>query len=868
MRNKIQLYIGSERADLDNGSFLLLNYTMEELSNPTVVKNMFSCQITLKGTPQNNKIFGGIYRSDRQTQYGGGTVGPDFDPTRKTPFTIYNETHEILESGYLKLDKVTMTKKRIEYAVTLYGSLGSFLYGLAYKTNGEKLTVADLAFPTMLDFTIDKSAVADAWKRLDGDTSVDAKWDIINFIPSYNGLPSGEFSADKAVVHAATCGLPTEADEYSTKDGFALVSLTEKVTGNEAKDYRSYLQKPVIKVSALIDAICDPANNGGYTVNKDAEFFADTNPYWKDSWITLPKMQDLNIDVADTYGQDNFNGGTHTIPGGGVITKLYNIWVDFALVGWGGNTDYKLDCEDDWAAGMQGNDNPGYYLNYLDWEVIAYDANDNIIKQYNYRVSTRQAPANEIQMDDTFDYIAGGYTFMKNGQVWKPTITIQEYGVAKVSINMTYKSISWGNLRAAADPQLMWPTSSYNYNDGVFFSCDAELQGSYIKYNIINSSTVRTGATIPSSALLSGGNTPADYLLSYCKMFGLQLVSHKDSKTVDIVLRKNFYNQTTANLSGRIDRGKQIVKTPFAFDARWYLWGNDAKGDYAEYYAAKYGRPYGQYRVNTGYEFDATEKRLTDGIVFGNACPVVETSKYFCDLTLNALPVPSLFIGGGKYTLYKGDDTKDFDLPSTMGATKIWDDITNPMHDEFAKMQFHGKDNATIDERDTLVFFNGMATPSSAHLSLTDDTRAMMQLNGNSPCWLPGYCDYDATCKLTKIPQFTRYVWSGAGVSKSFDFGDPLESQIPGISFGASSNIFNGYWKKYITDRYDDDSVVLLCNVDLRGMQVNEDLFRRFYAFDGCLWALNRIINHSLATSGTTQCEFVKVQDINNYTTL
>ena len=215
------------------------------------------------------------------------------------------------------------------------------------------------------------------------------------------------------------------------------------------------------------------------------------------------------------------------------------------------------------------------------------------------------------------------------------------------------------------------------------------------------------------------------------------------------------------------------------------------------------------------------------------------------------------------------DENGEIDMEASRRVeTKIWDDITNPMHDEFAKMQFHGKDNATIDERDTLVFFNGMATPSSAHLSLTDDTRAMMQLNGNSPCWLPGYCDYDATCKLTKIPQFTRYVWSGAGVSKSFDFGDPLESQIPGISFGASSNIFDGYWKKYISDRYDDDSVVLLCNVDLRGMQVNEDLFRRFYAFDGCLLALNRIINHSLTTSGTTQCEFVKVQDINNYTTL
>ena len=119
MRNKIQLYIGGERADLDNGSFLLLNYTQEELSNPTIVRNSFSKQITLKGTPQNNKIFGDIYRNDRITQYGGGYTGVDFDPTRKTPFRIFNEAMELLEEGYLKLDKVTVKILSVMFQVIL-----------------------------------------------------------------------------------------------------------------------------------------------------------------------------------------------------------------------------------------------------------------------------------------------------------------------------------------------------------------------------------------------------------------------------------------------------------------------------------------------------------------------------------------------------------------------------------------------------------------------------------------------------------------------------------------------------------------------------------------------------------------------------
>ena len=123
MTNKVQLYIEGLQADLDNNSFLLLNYTMEDLSNPTIVKNSFSRQITLKGTPRNDEIFGHIYRNDRDTLYGSPYTGPQFDPTRKTSFVIYNEMMEVLESGYLKLDEITINRKSRNYKVTLYGGL-------------------------------------------------------------------------------------------------------------------------------------------------------------------------------------------------------------------------------------------------------------------------------------------------------------------------------------------------------------------------------------------------------------------------------------------------------------------------------------------------------------------------------------------------------------------------------------------------------------------------------------------------------------------------------------------------------------------------------------------------------------------------
>ena len=77
---------------------------------------------------------------------------------------------EILESGYLKLDEITITRKRREYKVTLFGGLGSFLYGLSYKGNGEKMSLADLyfdesTFDGSFDFRINQQSVADAWER-------------------------------------------------------------------------------------------------------------------------------------------------------------------------------------------------------------------------------------------------------------------------------------------------------------------------------------------------------------------------------------------------------------------------------------------------------------------------------------------------------------------------------------------------------------------------------------------------------------------------------------------------------------------------------------------------------------------------------
>ena len=124
MRRRIELYIDGRRADIDDASFVVFNWRREDTDNPAVIRNSWSNSVTLPGTPDNDVIFSHAFRCDRRYNFT-----PDsFDPSARTPFAIYQETGEILVSGYCKLDSVARSGATHSYKVTLFGGLGSLLY--------------------------------------------------------------------------------------------------------------------------------------------------------------------------------------------------------------------------------------------------------------------------------------------------------------------------------------------------------------------------------------------------------------------------------------------------------------------------------------------------------------------------------------------------------------------------------------------------------------------------------------------------------------------------------------------------------------------------------------------------------------------
>lgn len=124
-----------------------------------------------------------------------------------------------------------------------------------------------------------------------GGGSGNAKWDTINFAPTYNGYPD-DFDCDKVLINVTGTSFDKEIVEdsgttaetrYVPRYGYAMGELGEDMTGLEIRDLRSWQQTPVLKVSKLFDAICDTNKNGGWTVTLDTDFFNSGNPYYNDA---------------------------------------------------------------------------------------------------------------------------------------------------------------------------------------------------------------------------------------------------------------------------------------------------------------------------------------------------------------------------------------------------------------------------------------------------------------------------------------------------------------------------------------------------------------------------------------------------------
>ena len=916
MKRNISLYIGDERVDLDDQSFILYNWTMEDLTNPTAVKNSYSQSLTIKGTAQNNRIFGECFRVDRMITPGSDVyTGVGFDPTRKTPFSICAETEEVLQQGYVKLDSVLVSGSAVSYNVTLYGGLGSFFYSLSYDEEGNKRTLADLDYlgtddpDTELDFDITAANVRRAWNALYAGTA--GKWQVVNFAPCYNGIPEGNFSADKAIAIPQELQLPAEQKDgnktYSTKGQYTLVNLAQEHDEWAMKDLRSYLQRPVFSMESFIKAICKPENNGGYTVDVSSLVKADGTPMYRDLWMTLPMLTELNLAqteldvslVSSTVSGDDGILGKWTVrtaenlPSNTKMSATFTFIPVFSMSTALSDTPYLLlSCE-----------MPQYIrITAIFLQVVAYSGNipiggskvacisdfSRIDNEYTPQQMAKFSNYSPVWDDNSYEDTVRTGSFVKQESIY-----YQEFALdSEISLSIESTGpvteyrllITCQNYLVCFTKKSEPQTGNNLENLPYLYTVNSEYYQAILGNSSIGSrppaitaeipdGDIRSGALITKRILLSMEHTPAEYLLSYCKLYGLHFLYDNTDRTISIVTRNDLYREYIGKgyiyLQDRIDLSHDMEIVPFVFQSKWYDFSLESDGgEFWDNYQTQYGIDYGMQRVDTGYDFEADNINLMDDNVFRNAATVLERSAYFNYIQVDRLHVPSVFVDkGNTYTLWDSDgDGKDFDITSPPdSATVTYMNQTYEGYDfqQTAKLQFHDNDGRPLDGSGVLVKRCGTFNLEGWY-NLSDDMQAMFTLNDGKPCWV---LTSGALPINLYAPLMRRIDYDSDGrIEHTLDFGRVRELSVPGIGYGNSdSTIYELYWKEYLTDRYDRDTKIMRCRVDLSGLDVGQKLLSRFYWYENALWVLNKITNYSFTTYDTAECEFVQVQDETAY---
>lgn len=920
----LHLYIGNREVEFHSNPEILYTYQTDELNNPTIVKNSFSKTITIYGSSANNQLFGHFWNVERLQVNGGDGSGVYFNASKKMPFALYIG-NEIYEQGYVKLDEVRRVDGNYEYDITLFGGLGDFFYNLSINDDGNEMKLSDLAFAEDIDFTININTVKEAWSALENGTK--GKWQTINFMPAYNGLPD-DFDSDKIIINTKGTNLAkTKAEggkNYKTKSDYVLGTLPDEMTEWETRDLRSYLQRPCIRMKEVVKACCDPVNNGGYEVVLDSDFFNENNPYWEKTWLTLPMIQALEYDsgeqtlegakliasetTGDTEGymyQDlSFDMGEYPNSVPSSISVKATIDVNLSGV----NTSYAWF----WNRNGDGYHSGWWCVGSLFCQLLAFNGDTVVGASQVYNLTTPIRHNGKLYYGDNSDYNGGHKytpymgksiynvlgTFKSDGFTRENTSSPAEFTFVINGLTTNVTSVKMCYYWGASKDKMKKADRAFclfdrTYSNGwvsqeltSYSATEPNKIAMAIKKSnlkaVLGGTIGRTGTEVTKSLILNTEASPADYLLSYCKMFGLYFTKDVYENKIYIETRKSFYNRDEViNLEELVDYSKGVNISPIAFDTKWVQFSQEKdETQFSSNYLTTKGIDYGCKVLNTGYEFNSEKKELLEDNVIKSGIEGLERSKYFVAYN-NDDKVRPWFGYGLKYNLYNGEDTIEVNGTNAAGSNIMGINEGEGMkyYDLFPKLQFHDADNSPTDGNNCLVFFSGVKDLSKGRTNpisyyLTDDCYWQSQLNEGTPCWLFATSDIDvyerpAARKINSIPVFERYLTDSTGnkVKKSLDFGSPQELFVPSYSITDEVNIYHNFWKTYLEDLYDINTRVLTAWVRIIG-QPNPNWLRKFYWFENSIWRINKITDWNVGSYDTTKVEFVKVQNVGDYTSI
>ena len=798
----MELFINDHRADISSSTTFAFTFQDTDTNSPEAIKNPFSKSVTLQGTPNNNKIFDEIYDLSRIT-------ANQFNPRKRVPFTLLQDGN-VVESGYLKLDSIQRVYNSISYNLTLYGTLGDFFYNLAQDENGNERSLSDLYFGLydeynhLLSKEEEEKNILFLWNR----DTIHSMWtlDDLDMLPEnsiykvFKAVPtlSGkheDFDNDKVLINTAHLSAGTESllpeiSGYSTAKGWALATLPREVNEFEVSDLRSCYQRPAVRLKTILEAISNPANNGGYEVIWDDDITnvnGELGDYYNKSYLLLNQLdfddadKGLNSEITIDFGdimildESHLSGETYFQDEGGNINldlsgmKNPNVKLSF-FPKTSGNTegDNKMCFTTCTQRLYQRADDVymGYVIGGIGYQATLYIddvetytsnwylfiASDGFtpIEQYNILKSDWRDDLAQ-QLGATKDDVVMMYNTMLtnasgHGLYMSPTpveIEMPSLASSNVKIKLTAKAVQTSNLvdksfkaisMGSGTTMRIWTDQFVEKVHHTTFSLE----------NINNESQIYNGGILPSvqktavnkRILFSEKGTPLDYLLGFTKMLGLKFRVDKTKNIIYIERREKYYKNEIIDISHDIDRKKEILIDPILSKYKWVKYGLDMPETYASMlYNRKHKDEYGTLMVNTGYEFNNDTNDMFANSVYKAAIPYRLLSFYFNDTVCTENECHQCLLSPSfEYTLFKeGEDGYESSAVTTSGLgskVRIEQAYDNP------KLCCMDADNNNVDDLyNSLVFFDGWTTNGYGNYLLTDNLPVMYELN-DKPCFI------------------------------------------------------------------------------------------------------------------------------------
>lgn len=930
-----RLYIADQLVDIDSESIISLTYTLEETNNPTIVKNSFSKSISLPATANNNDLFGHIYDLSRATILDSSKMaGVHFNTLKRTPFQLFIEG-ELVESGYIQLTGISKSNGVPRYTIQAFGGLGDFLYNLMYDESGDKKSLASLAFgfegytgdpKDEMNFNITKNVVNNAWGSLPrSNRNIFAE--AITFVPAYNGVAK-DFDAQHALFNynaVTEMNIPrtlsNSGTTYSSLNGYGCLEFNRSLDEPETRDLRSYLQRPAISVKALFDACCKDVNNGGYRVTLDPAFFNEGNAMYWDSYITLP-MLSTNTESKDVSYSFGAAAGFVGLADRFVSeSTLATIDVTSIATNARVNVNVALSLKLDTATW-------NYFTDFDEYAVEVNPSGDPNAFDHTYFKRSHHSAflAQVLILDDNDDILAvsSEYAFSNRGKfdkTWKTYSPISaDSGVVNVvgrfcnfifvqsdtksnTFLINASSIVGGtkSIKVVLRLQRVFPEKRttgagdmYISDQGVVTSdkplskyvitnkvVSIDTADSYAEVTTSHLPSISSNSLVTKDILLGNTDSPADYLLSYIKLFNLRLI--KDIANKSVTITPNYFTGDIIDIDSRIDRGQAMNITPNLIDKKFLRMGLEQPDTYfATKYRNTYKIDYGQKRVDTGFDFNVDTEDIYDKNVYTSAVPCLVTSKYCYNyFNQNGAEVFAPLADDPKLILANAmPDKANFATASTqLTSAEIIDaSKTTPFniikgYDLMPRMCYFDESEGTreaVDISNNLIIYNGKQSlydykGNAVSYWLTDDVPEMIHLAGKN-CYLLTNSIYEEGIECDRLPQFlSMRINLHNTVEDSFDFGKSKESYIPGITYPDGVTLYDKYWSSLYADRLNVDTCKVTCFGDLSGMMINGEALRSFYYFDNNYWLLNKVVDYDPTRTKLTKCEFIKVQNTSSY---